>query len=193
MVSIYHCRNCDNYINQRSKTRHVNSKAHLYMYYNIIINKHDIGDVFWCDLVETIHEYMMINLCKFQSFSTAVECKLENKNISISIDKIEGYIPFYKIDDDEEEWIHLKYLNRYKIRHYILYHCGLFDTILRSSTIISDVIIAFFSIYKSTTAKHKMQQPRRILESKILKYMHNMSYNDKINRYNFLSREYNFI
>ena len=155
MVSNHSCQDCDKYINRRSKTKHINSKAHLYMYYNIITNKYNFGDVYWCDLVETIHEYMMINLCKFRKFSTVVKCKIDNKDISILIDKIEGYVPFYKLDDDEEEWIHLKYLNRYKKRHYILYRCGLFDTVFRYSTIISDVMIIFFSNYKSMTAKLK--------------------------------------
>ena len=193
MVFNHYCQDCDKYINRRSKTKHINSKAHLYLYYNIITNKYNIGDVYWCDLVEMIHEYMMINLCKFRKFSTVVKCKIDNKDISILIDKIKGYIPFYKLDDDEEEWIHLKYLNRYKIRYYIHYHCGLFDTVIHSSTVISDVMVTFFSNYKSMTAKHKMRQPRRIFESKLLKHIHNMSYNDKINKYNFLSREYNLI
>ena len=191
MVSNQYCQDCDNFINRRSKTKHINSKAHLYMYYNIITNKYNIGDVNWCDLVETIHEYMMINLPKFRKFSIVVECKIDNKDISILIDKIKGYVPFYKLDDDEEEWIHLKYLNRYKIRNYTLYRCGLCDTVFRSSTVISDVMITFFSNYKSMIAKHKMQQPRRYLESNLLKHIQNMSYNDKINKYNFLSREYN--
>ena len=136
---------------------------------------------------------MTIDLCKFRKFSTTVECTIDNKDISILIDKIEGYIPFFELDDDEEEWIHLKYLNRYKIRHYILYRCGLFDTVFRSSTVLSDVTITFFSNYKSMTAKHKMHQPRRILESKLLKHLQNTSYNDKINKYDFLSREYDLI
>ena len=42
-------------------------------------------------------------------------------------------------------------------------------------------------------AKHKMQQPRRVVESRLLKHINIMSYNDKINKYNFLSREYNLI
>ena len=133
----------------------------------------------------------MINLHKFRKFSTVVKCKIDNKDISILIDKIKSYVPFYKLDDDEEEWIHLKYLNRYKIRNYIHYHCGLFGTVIHSSTVISDVMITFFSNYKSMIAKHKMQQPRRILESNLFKHIHNMSYNDKINKYSFLSREYN--
>ena len=112
MVSNYYCKEYYKYINRRYKTKHINSKVHLYMYYNIIINKHVIGDVYWCDLVETILKYMTINLCKFRKFSTTVECTIDNKDISILIDKIEGYIPFYELDDDEKEWIHLKYLNR---------------------------------------------------------------------------------
>ena len=165
------------------------------MFYNIITNKYNIGDVYSCDSIEMVRENMIINLCKFRKFSTKVKCKLDNKDISILIVKIEGYIHFYKLDDDEEELIHLKYLNKYKIRNYIHYHCGLFDTVIHSSTVISDVMITFFSKYKSKSmiAKHKMQQPRRILESKLLKHINNMSYNDKINKYSFLSREYNLI
>ena len=54
-------------------------------------------------------------------------------------------------------------------------------------------MITFFSNYKSLIAKHKMQTPKRILESKLLKHLHNASYNDKINKYNFLSQKYNLI
>ena len=47
MASKYYCQECDKYINRRSKMKHINSKAHLYMYYNIIPNKYNIGDVYW--------------------------------------------------------------------------------------------------------------------------------------------------
>ena len=160
------------------------------MFYNIVTNKYNIGDVHWCDLVETILKYMTINLCKFRKFSTTVECTIDNKDISILIDKIECYILFYELDDDEEEWIHLKYLNRYKIRNYILCRCGLFDTVFSSSTVLSDVTIAFFSCYKSMTGMHKLQQPRKVLESKILKHIKNASDDDKETKYKFLAREY---
>ena len=56
MVSKYYCQDCDKYINQRFKTKLINSKAHLYMYYNIVTNKYNIGDVHWCDFEETIRE-----------------------------------------------------------------------------------------------------------------------------------------
>ena len=43
------------------------------------------------------------------------------------------------------------------------------------------------------TATHKLQQPRKVLESKILKHIKNASNDDKETKYNFLSREYNLI
>ena len=190
MVSNYYCQKCDKYIKRKSKTKHINSKTHFYMYYNITLNKHNIGDVYWCDLVEMIYEYMTINSYKFRKFSTVVKCTIDNKDISILIDKIEGYIPLYKLYNDEEEWIHLNYLNGYKIRDYIFYSCGLFDTILRSSTVLGDVTIIFFANYKSMTAMHKFQQPRKVLESKILKHIKNVSDDDKEIEYNFLTRVY---
>ena len=194
MAFNYYCQHCDKHINRKSKNKHLNSKTHLYMYDNIIINKFSIGDVYWCDLVETIDKYMIFNLNKFRFFTTAVKCKIANKDINILIDKIEGYIPFYATDDIEEERIYSKYRNRYKMLHYIHYDCGFFDIEINSSTVISDVIITFFSKYKSITGKHKLiHQPRRILESKLLKHIHNMSYDDKINKYEFLSRAYGFI
>ena len=46
MTSKHYSQDCDKYINQRFKTKHINLKAHLYMYYNIITNKYNIGDVY---------------------------------------------------------------------------------------------------------------------------------------------------
>ena len=67
------------------------------------------------------------------------------------------------------------------------------DIKLDSSSIISNVTITLFSNYKSMTAKHKLQQPRRVLESKLLKYIKDASYDDKINKYNFLTLEYELL
>ena len=68
MVSNHYCQDCDKYINRRSKTKHIDSKAHLYTYFNIITNEHNIGDVYWCDFEETIRKYMENNYSKFIFF-----------------------------------------------------------------------------------------------------------------------------
>ena len=186
MVSNYYCQECDKYVNRRFKTKHINSKAHLHKHYNIVTNKYNIGDVYWCDFEETIREYMVNNSCKFNFFSTFVKCKINNEDISFLVDKIDGYAPLYKFDDDDA-WIYYRYCNSRKIRDYIFHRARLSDFILYSSTITYDVTITFFSNYKSMTAMHNFQQPRKVLESKILK---NASDDDKETKYIFLAREY---
>ena len=171
----------------------MNSKAHLHMYYNIVTNKYNIGDVYWCDFEETIREYMVNNSCKFNFFSTIVKCKKNNEDISILVDNIDGYVPLYKFDDDDDAWIYYRYCNSKKIRDYIFHRATLSDIILHSSTIISDVMITFFSNYKSMTAIHKLQQPRKVLESKILKRIKNASNDDRETKYNFLARAYGLL
>ena len=78
MASIYFCQDCDKYIKRRYKSKHIKTKLNEYMRYNIIINKHYIGDVIWCDFVETIYEYMSSNLNKFQIFSTTIKCRIDD-------------------------------------------------------------------------------------------------------------------
>ena len=131
---------------------------------------------------------MVNDSCKFNFFSTIVKCKIKNEDISVLVNNIDGYVPLYKFDDDEDAWIYYRFCNSKKIRDYIFHRATLNDIILHSSTIISDLMITFFSNYKAMIAKHRMQQPRRILESNLLKHIHDASYNDKINKYNFLSR-----
>ena len=75
MVSNYYCQDCDKYIIRRFKTKHINSKAHLRIFYNIITNKYNIGDVYWCDFEETIREYMMNNSSKFNFFLLLLNVK----------------------------------------------------------------------------------------------------------------------
>ena len=194
MTFNYYCQHCDKHINRKSKNKHLNSKTHLYMYRNIVISKISIGDVYWDNFVEIIDECMTRHLDKFQSFTTIVKCKIANQDITISIDKVRDYVSFYECCDDENRRLYLKYLNKSSLQHHIRYGCRVFDHELNSKTCINDIFIIFFSKYKSITGKHKLiHQPRRILEYKLLKHIHNMSYNDKINKYEFLSRAYGFI
>ena len=62
------------------------------MYYNIVINKYNIGDVLWKDFENIIRDYINDYNNKFNSFSIKVDFKLDNEDFSISIDNIEGEI-----------------------------------------------------------------------------------------------------
>ena len=54
-------------------------------------------------------------------------------------------------------------------------------------------MITIFSKYKTMKPCYQLQQPRRILESKLLKHISNSSLFDKISKYKFLSIKYELL
>ena len=139
------------------------------MYYNIVTNKYNIGEVFWSDFEKTIYEYMNENRTKFYTLCITVRCELDNEDISISVDGNEVDVPLYRFDDCG--WVCYRYCIRKKVRDYVFHRAILRDIKLDSSSIISNITITLFSNYKSMTLNHKFQQPRRVLESKLLKHI----------------------
>ena len=99
MVSNYYCQDCDKYINRKFKQKHIKSKEHLNMYYNIVTSKYNISDVYWDDFEKTIHEYMQETLTKFYAFTVVVECRVNDEDINISVDSADGRVPLYKFPD----------------------------------------------------------------------------------------------
>ena len=134
---------------------------------------------------------MKENRAKFYTFCIVVRCTLDNDDISFSVDGNEVDVPLYGFDDCE--WVCYRYCKIKKLRDYIFHRAMMRNNKLVSSFIISNVLITLFSNYNSMTAKHKLVQPRRVLESNLLKHIKNASYDDKIFKYNFLSLEYKLL
>ena len=157
MVSNYYCQDCDKHINQKVKQKHIKSKSHLYMYYNFVTNKYNIGDVYWGGIENIIHEYIKENSTKFYAFTILVRCKLNNQDIIISVNSGEECVPLYKFEDGM--WFCYNYCKSKKIRDYIFHRAMLRGIKLDSSSIISNVTITLFSKYKTMTAKHRFHHP----------------------------------
>ena len=128
--------------------------------------------MYWGDFEKTIYEYMKENRTTFYAFCVDVRCKLNKEDISISFDIDKIGVPWYRFDDCG--WVCYRYCKSKKIRDYIFHRAKLRDIKLDSSSIISNVTITLFSKYQSVTAKHKLQRPRRVLESKLVKYIKKM-------------------
>ena len=182
---------CDKIINHKFLKKHNKSKTHLYFYNNFVINKYYIGDVLWKDFQNIIHDYINDYNSKFNSFSVLVNFILDNENMSISIDNIEGEIPLYKFKNSG--WIYYKFCQSKKVRDYVFHTAILKNKNLESSSIINNVILTIFSNYKTIQRYHLLNQPRSILESKILKHIHNSNFRDKLTKYSFLSKKYGII
>ena len=187
MTSFY-CQHCDKSINHIFKRKHIKSKSHLYMYYNIVINKYNIGNLYWSDFESVIHDYIKNFDKKFYYFTILVKCMLDCENLNISIDNIDGSVFLYKFKDIGD--IFYEYCQSKKVRDYIYYFAKTKDINLISSSIINNVTITIYSKYKSMTPRHRITQNRSVLESRLLKNICNLPLNIKINKYNFLTTKY---
>ena len=164
---------------------------HLHFYNNFIINKYYIGDVLWKDFENIIRDYTNEYNNKFCSFSIVVNFQLNNENMSISVDNIEGEIPLYK--SNNTGWTYYKFCQSKKVRDLVFHNAILKNIKLESTSIINNVILTIFSEYKTIKRNHLLNQPRPVLESKILKHIHNFNFRDKMTKYFFLSKKYGII
>ena len=186
-----YCHSCDKNISQKFIRKHNKSKSHLCFHNNFVINKYYIGDVLWKDFQNIIRDYINEYNNKFNSFSILVNFQLNKENMCISIDNIEGERPLYKFKCSG--WIYYKFCQSKKVRDFVLHNAILKNIKLESSSIINNVILTIFSKNKTIKRYHLLTQPRSILESKILKHIHNSNFRDKLTKYFFLSKKYGII
>ena len=185
------CQSCDKNISQKFIKKHNKSKTHLYFYNNFVINKYYVGDVLWKDFQNIIRDYINDYNNQFNSFSILVNFQLDKENINISVDNIEGQIPLYKFKNSG--WIYYKFCQSRKVRDFVFQNATLKNIKLESSSIIYNVMLTIFSKYKTIKRYHLLNQPRSILESKILKHVHNSNFIDKLTKYLFLSKKYDIL
>ena len=186
-----YCHSCDKINSQKFIKKHDKSKTHLYFHNNVVINKYYIGDVLWRDFENIIRDYINDYNSEFNSFSILVNFQLDKENMSISVDNIEGEIPLYKFKNSG--WIYYKFCQSKKVKDFVFHNAILKNINLESTSIINNVILTMFSKHKTIKQNHLLNQPMSILESKILKNVHNSSFRDKMTEYYFLSKKYGII
>ena len=187
----YYCHSCDKIISQKFLKRHNKSKSHLYFHNNFVINKYHIGDIFFKDFENIIHDYINEYNCKFYCFYIKIDFQLNNENYTISIDNIEGQIPLYKFKNIG--WIYYKFSQSKKARDFVYSQAITKNINSESKSIINNITLTIFSKYKSMKRNHLLSQNRSVLESKLLKHIHDKDWRDKFVKYQFLSKRYELL
>ena len=182
----YYCDICDKTIKNKSKTMHLKSKNHLHMR-SYVRDEHIVGDVYWKDFYRVICDYVDINKKKFPIFITVVKCNLFNKDLVICYDRTKKRLVRFGFGD--------KIFNDLnpvceEIPHRIHRYAMISNQKLSLDTVLENVSITFFSYYYIMTPRHRLEQPRRLLESKLLKHIANLDDDEKINKYRFLWQYY---
>ena len=163
------------------------TKIHLYMYYNIVINKYDTGEVYFSNFENVIQKYINDYNKKFNLFSILIRCKFDQENIFISINNKTNYVFLYKFKDIGPIFINIVRVKKREIIFIIFFFKKIYNSI------INDLTITIFSESKNMTSKHRFHQPRSVLESEILKRISNLDFVEKISKYNFLTTKYELL
>ena len=177
---------CDKTIKRKSKTKHPKSKNHLHMK-SYIREVHIVGDVYWKDFYRVIRSYVNINRKKFPVYKTVVRCKIFNKDLMICYDRTKKILIRYGFGDSVFHHLYPvceEILNR--IRRYAL----ISGKELSMDTVIKNMSITFFSYYYIMTPRHRLEQPRKVFELKLLKHITNLKDDEKNTKYSFLWQNY---
>ena len=167
----YYCEICDKTINRKSKTKHIRSKIHLHMN-SYVKQKHTLGDVFWKDFEKILRDYVDDNRLKFPIFKTLIECELYDENIMFCSDQTRKRVRLISFGDTA---FHHIFRVGEEIRSCKCRRAAIMGKELFPETIIKNLSITFYSYYYYMTPRYRLQQPRRILESKLLKHITNLS------------------
>ena len=178
----YYCDICDKNIKYKSKTKHLKSKNHIHMK-SYVRDEHIVGDIYWKDFYRVIRNYVDINRKKFPNFKTVVRCKLFNKDLVICYDKTKKRLIRYGFGDVV---FHDLYPVCEEILHRLHRRVLISGKELSLDTVIKNMSITFFSYYYIMTPRHRLQQPRRVLESRLLKHITNLNDDEENIKYRYL-------
>ena len=188
-MKVFYCEICDKTINHKSKNTHNKTKSHDFMK-NYVTNNYNYIDIVWGDVENILHDNIIIHKNKFNEFKICVLCKI-NDNIETNV---------YKSSFELHALLHI-FFAEYKVYDVgTLYNqiagkmiCKTIFENLRSKDDINctpdmkirNLRLKFISQYDNMTFRFQLEQPRRILQSKMIKLIKNMSEEEQ-DIYNFL-------
>ena len=161
---------------------------------NFVTNIYNFNKIVWDDVENILHEDIISHNNKFKEFKTYVSCKI-NDDLEIKVYKNESDMrallpyflyPKYGIDPT---YVHMAgkmicktIREKLNSKH---------DINCTPDMKISNLTIKFVSRYNNMTIRHRLQQPRSILESKLVKQIKYKSYEEQSDNYNFLTCKHN--
>ena len=153
-------------------------------------NNYNYNDIVWEDVENNIHDIFIIHKNKFNEFKTCVLCKI-NDNTEINVYKnssdlntlLPTFLAEYKVYDMGT--LYIQSAGKMICKTIFENLRSKYDINCTPDLKIRNLRIKFISRYDNMTFRYQLEQPRRILESRIVKHIKNMSGEEQDN-YNFL-------
>ena len=190
----YYCNICDKTINGKSGNRHNKTKRH-YFIKNYVTNTYNYNDIVLDDIVKIIHENIISHNNKFNEFKTYVSCKIID-DVDINVYKNEfdlrALLPNFsnpnKIYDYGTTYVQVA--GKMICKTICESLSSKYDINCTPDKKIRKLTKKFVSRYNNMTYRYQPQQPRSIIESKMVKHIKNMSEEEQDNYY-FLTCKHN--
>ena len=159
---------------------------------NYVTNTYNYNDIVWDDVEKILHENIIIHNNSFNEFKIYVLCKI-NDVVEIKVYKHEfdlsallpTFLEPFKTYDAGTLFVHVVGKMICNNIHENL--CSKYDIKCSPDMKIRNLTIKFVSRYQNMTYRYQLEQPRPILESKLIKHIKNMSPEEHSDKYNFLT------
>ena len=187
----YFCNICDKTINHKSRNKHNKLKGHYFMK-NYVTNIYKYNDIVSDDVEKILHENIIGHNFKFNEFKICVSCKInDDGEIKVYKDEFDSrvvlptFLDVGKLYDMGTLYVHVAGKMIYNnIRENL---SSKYDINCNPDMKIRNLTIKFVSRYGNMTYRYQLQQPKPMIESKMVKHIKYMSHEEQISNYNFLT------
>ena len=189
----YYCAISDRSINYKHRNKHNKTKRHYFMK-NYVTNIYKYNDIVWGDVEKILHENIIIHIKKFTEFKIYVSCKI-NVAVEIKVYKSQSdlclllptFNESFKSKNKKMGTLYVHIAGEMICNDIRENLSSKYDINCTPDMEIRSLTIKFVSRYRNMTFRHQLQQPRSMLETKMVKHIKYMSYEEQSDKYNFLT------
>ena len=181
----YYCVICDRSINYKHRNKHNKTKRHYFLK-NFVTNIYKYNDIVWGDVEKILHENIISHNNKFNEFKTYVSCKI-NDDVEIKVYKNHSDMKLVLSIFNEKEKLYVHIAGERICNDIRKNLSSKYNINCTPDMEIRNLTIEFVSRYRNMTFRHQLQQPRSMLETKLVKHIKYISYEEQGDKYNFLT------
>ena len=163
-----------------------------------VTNNYKYDDIVWDDVEKIFHENIIIHNNKFNEFKNYVSCKI-NDEVEIKVYKdhldlravlptfLEPFKTLYKLGT-----VYIQVAGKMICNNICENLSSKYDINCAPDMRVRNLTKKFVSRYRNMTYRYQLQQPKPMIESKMVKHIKYMSHEEQINNYSFLTCKHNF-
>ena len=137
---------------------------------NYVTNIYKYNDIVWGDVEKVVHENIISHNNKFNEFKTYMLSKINN-DVEIKVYKNNSDMNLVLSIFNEEEKLCVDIAGEMICNDIRKNLSSKYDINCNPDMEIKNLIIKFISRYRNMTFRHQLQQPRSMLQTKMVKHM----------------------